>query len=258
MNLKQPVIYDVYEGEAPIKWEQMNPKPLRAILRASIQFPGTRTRREDYEVVNYVAQCRDNGIKYGLYHFLSPNGIAEQAALFLGVWNKCGGADMVPIVDVEIDLNTQYKGTIGNAVWQGHIKTFLDLLSAGTGKTPMIYTSAKYWAFVMTRSGLSMVPPVWTSSYPLWVAGYPYEPDLYSAPFASHIPSGWTQWALWQYNDKGRTNGFLANDLNTASAWYQVELGDEEEPPTPPTTYEWPDKLIAHKGTETQEYIRRA
>lgn len=256
MILKQPAIFDYYEGEYPVNFAEMNPRPLRCIFRASIQFEGTRSRREDYKVLDYINQCKALGIKYGLYHFLSPNGIAEQAALFLNVWNKCGGADMAPIVDVEIDLPRSYGGTIGNAVWQGHIKTFLDLISSGTGKTPIIYTSAKYWEFVKTRIGLSLVPPSWTSDYPLWVAGYPNDPDSYSAPWRTHIPAGWTRWAMWQYNDKGRQNGFLANDLNIASDWYKEELGNVVMPPPPPPPPPANDYWIMESPTgERKKYV---
>jgi GH25 family lysozyme M1 (1,4-beta-N-acetylmuramidase) len=226
-TLKPNAIFDFYEGEAPINFAGMNPKPLAIIFRASYQIIGGRTRRADVEVENYVAQCKAAGIKYGLYHFLTPNGIAEQAALFLSVWNKVGGANIAPIVDVEIDLQKNYQvpgAIIGQAVWQGHVKTFLDLIAAGTGRTPIIYTNVNYWQFVKTRNSLlQLVPPSWTADYPLWVAQYPDNPDSANAPAA--LPAGWTSWVMWQYNDRGRSNGFLANDLNIASAAFAAELG---------------------------------
>lgn len=260
MLLKENPIYDFSSYEDNIKWDLMaNPKPLAVIMRASIQVAGTRTRYEDKTALPYTQESRSHGFKTGLYHVLSPNGIAEQAALFLGVWNKCSGADLAPIVDVEIDLNVSYKGTIGNAVWQGHVKTFLDLVSSGTGKTPMIYTNQNYWGFVMTKNLLlQLVPPTWTKDYPLWVAQYPINPDAASAP--AKLPSGWTTWAMWQYSEAGRTNGFLANDLNTASDWYAEELGEVVTPPveppiTPPNEIVWPDKLVAWEGNSSKEYL---
>ena len=231
--LKPNAIYDFYEGEAPINFGGMIPKPLAIIFRASFQVIGGRTRRADYEVENYVAQCKAAGIRYGLYHFLTPNGIAEQAALFLDVWNKAGGANIAPIVDVEIDLRVSYSkpgAIIGNEVWQRHVKTFLDLVAAGTGKTPIIYTSKNFWSYVMTKNLIGqLTPPSWTADYPLWVAQYPYDPDSMNAPTA--MPAGWMNWCMWQYNDKGRSNGFLANDLNTASAAFAAELNGIEVPP---------------------------
>ncbi len=75
-----------------------------------------------------------------------------------------------------------------------------------------------------------MVPPTWTADYPLWVAQYPENPENVHAPMS--MPSGWTEWIMWQYSEKGRTNGFLANDLNMASDKYALELGAISQPPT--------------------------
>jgi GH25 family lysozyme M1 (1,4-beta-N-acetylmuramidase) len=232
MNIKKNPVYDFSSWEDNIKWDAMvgDNKPLAVIMRASIQNIGTRTRYEDAKAIEYVSECKKRNIKYGLYHLLSPNGIAEQAALFLGVWNKCGGAGLAPIVDVEVDLQASYKGTIGNAVWQSHVKTFLDLISAGTGKTPIIYTNRNYWSFVMTKNLIGqMIPPTWTADYPLWVAQYPTNPDAATTP--AFMPAGWAEWIMWQYADNGRQNGFLANDLNTCSEEFAAELLTTIEPP---------------------------
>jgi hypothetical protein len=258
MNLKTPAIYDIYEGEYPVKIEQMtSPKPLAVIARASWQMLGGRTRAADTRAVEYVNQCKAAGIKYGLYHFLTPNGIAEQAALFLSQWNKCSGADIAPIVDVEVDLMKSYNGTIGQQVWQNHVKTFIDLVAAGTGKTPMIYTNKNYWGFTYTRNALlQLVPPSWTADYPLWVAQYPYQPDQQATPAV--LPGGWSKWAIWQYNDAGRSNGFLANDLNTVSEWYADELGDiipPVDPPVDPPVTEFPDEVGLTIGDIIKWYV---
>lgn len=258
MQLKSNTIYDVYENEYPVKIEQMtNPKPLAVIARASWQRLGSRVRGVDTKALEYVAQCKAAGIKYGLYHFLTPNGIAEQAALFLDQWSKAGGSDLAPIVDVEVDLPKYYIGTasIGQQVWQNHVKTFLDLISAGTGKTPIIYTNKYYWGFTYTRNALlQLVPPTWTADYPLWVAQYPYQPDEQAEPMP--LPGGWSKWAIWQYNDQGRSNGFLANDLNTTSEWYAAELGEipPVDPPIDPPVDSFPEEVGLTIGTETRWY----
>lgn len=240
LTLKQYPVYDFSSWEDNIKWDSMTgaSKPLAVVMRASIQGAGTRNRFEDVTAVPYVNECKKRGLKYGLYHFLSPHGIAEQAALFLSVWKKCEGADLAPIVDVEINLPQSYPHTsikgassVGNAVWQSHVKTFIDLVAAGTGRTPIIYTNQSYWSYVCTKSGLFWYAPTWTKDYPLWVAQYPYEPDTATKPAA--LPLGWDNWIMWQYSDKGRQNGLLANDLNTCSEAYALELGSIVTPPGP-------------------------
>lgn len=245
-TLKEPKIYDYSSFEANIDWIRMGlDKPLANFFRASWQKIGTRERGIDTTAADYSARSRDLGSKVGIYHFLTPQGIAEQAALFLGQWNKIK-PDLAPAIDVEIDLglsgyyvSTRSGGSISNATWQSHVKTFIDLIAAGTGRTPMIYTNKNYWSFVCTKNVLGQfVPPSWTKDYPLWLGWYPDLPDNFSAPTTAMIPAGWTsdQWAMWQYFDKGRQNGFVANDLNVASAWYAEELGQIVLPPPPPST----------------------
>jgi GH25 family lysozyme M1 (1,4-beta-N-acetylmuramidase) len=254
MILKKPIIYDFSSHEDNVQWDQIKAQdPLAVIMRASIQVPGTRTRYEDFRAVEYMQACKSRGIRTGLYHFLTPNGIAEQAALFLSVWNKCAGATLDPIVDVEVNLPLSYphatkrgESSIGQAVWQSHVKTFIDLVASGTGRTPIIYTNQNYWNFVLTRNSLlQMVPPSWTADYPLWVAQYPASPDTASQPAA--LPKGWSEWAMWQYSDVGRQNGLLANDLNVASAWYEIELLGTEPPPPPD-----PDVVIPPPSLEAK------
>jgi len=171
--LKTPFICDLYEGEYPVNFAGMNPRPYRAIFKASGKFTDG-VRRQDYKVEEYVAQCKDLGIKYGLYHFLRPNSIAEQAELFLTVIDKVGLGNMPPTVDVEIDPQ---KVNVGFATWQLHVKTFLDIVEGALLVKPIIYTNQYYWKFLGA-------PPVWTDEYPLWMAWYttPASPDLYSAP----------------------------------------------------------------------------
>ena len=222
-QLKTPYICDVYEKEAPINWAGMEPKPYRAIFKASGKF-SDGVRRQDHEVENYVAQCKQLGIRYGLYHFLRPNNIAEQAQLYWSVWNKVGGADMPPIVDVEIILKEQRKkDRIKSHEWAYHIKVWLGLLESWSGYKPIIYTSQLYWPQTYDQLGN---PPSWADEYPLWVAWYPYPEyvDANTRPAKSMIPEGWTKWALWQYSDTGIQDGYLANDLNTISPEYAAEL----------------------------------
>lgn len=248
MLLKQPAIYDFSSWEDRIDWDKIaSGKTLAVIMRASYQILGGRTRAEDITAVAYVAECKKRGIKTGLYHFLTPNGIAEQAALFISVWNKCGGTDLPPIVDVEVDLQQYYRtapNIIGNAVWQSHIKTFIDIVASATGRTPMIYTSQKYWIFACTKNLIgSFIPPIWTKDYRLWVAQYPDSPDTWDRPTA--MPLGWSEYSLWQYAENGRQNGFIANDLNVASQEFAESLGEIiVDPPPPDPTEVYPDSFI--------------
>jgi len=228
-QLKLPFLCDVYEGDAPVAWAAMDPKPDRAILKASGKF-SDGVRRQDHEVENYIAQCRALSIPYGLYHFLRPHNIAEQAQLFQSVWDKVGGADMPPILDVEVDIKLMKKKKVNGETWAFHIKTWLDLVEASSGHKPIIYTSQRYWTFTFDRQGN---PPAWTDEYPLWVSWYPDLEfvDLNPVPAKTLMPAGWTHWELWQYRgDTGVVEGYLVNDLDTISPEYAVVL-DAQFPP---------------------------
>ncbi|MGE5073455.1 MAG: GH25 family lysozyme, partial [Anaerolineae bacterium] len=187
-------------------------------------------RRQDHEVENYVAQCRDLGIRYGLYHFLRPHSIAEQAQLFLSVWNALGGASMPPILDVEVDITQLRKKPLNRETWAFQIKTWLDMVETATGHKPMIYTSQRYWTYTFDRQGN---PPAWTDQYPLWLAWYPDREfvDTNVEPPRTVRPLGWTHWEIWQYRgDSGVAEGFAVNDLDTISPAYAALL-DEQFPP---------------------------
>jgi len=208
---KEPIAVDIYEGEYPVDIANL-PAEL-VIFRASAQF-ANHSRREDAKVDEYNRLCLENGKKRGIYHFLRPNGIAEQAQLFLNVWNRLGGTELRPVVDVEIDVDNE---GIGRSTWASQIKTFLDLVEAETGKSPIIYTSVYFWEF--TNS------PSWASNYDVWAAWYPNTPDNYTTIPANMVPKGFRNCVLWQYAENGRSNGYLANDYN----WMSPELVSELE-----------------------------
>ena len=139
---------------------------------------------------------------------------------------------MPPVIDVEIVLpKAKKKGEklINGETWASHIKVWLDLVEAGAGIRPIIYTSQLYWTHTFDRMGQ---PPAWTNHYPLWVAWYPDAAfvDANPVPSPNLIPAGWKQWGLWQYSQTGIIDGHIAEDLNTISPEYMAEL-DAQFPP---------------------------
>ena len=220
---KQPLAVDVYQGEYPV--DLANLKPYLCIFRASAQF-SDHNRAEDSRAKDYSDLCKSLGIKRGMYHFLRPNGITEQADLFLSVWDKLGGAELRPVVDVEVDPET---AGVGRGTWAHHIKTFIDLVQEHTGLSPIIYTSLYFWEFTNH--------PGWASDYDLWAAWYPYEPDNYSSLPANRTPQGFRRLAIWQYAEDGRSQGYLANDYNKLEDWLVEELGSAPPPPEKKVEY---------------------
>jgi len=224
--LKSPAIYDFYEEEYPLDWDAIKATaPLRLAFQATFGRHGRHgDDKPDRKVKQYVDEAKANGVKYGLYHFLKPNSINEQADFYLNTIQSLGGfGDMEPIVDVEHEPSRKDKNAVNGAQWAGQIKAWLDLVETASGKKPMIYTSAKFWAFTFDRQGK---PPVWTPDYRLWTAGYPYAlwVDSNVTCPKSYIPAGWTECAIWQYAEDGRYRKHPANDLNLVSDSYRDAL----------------------------------
>jgi lysozyme len=222
-QLKTPLVVDVYQEESPVDWARMNPVPYRALLQCTKgQF------HADICCGDYIQQCNALGIKYGLYHYLFPNNVNEQAELYKKTVAALGGlGHFPPIVDVEYKPPKVKHGHPDNfprgKSWATQVKTFLDAIEDWCGQKPMIYTNRYFWEFTFDHTGK---PPIWTDEYPLWVAWYPDVTivDNHNVPRESRMPQGWTKWALWQYSKSGRTDGYQANDYSLVAPGYKATL----------------------------------
>ena len=248
-KLKEPRVYDYYGGEYPVRHD---PGAVAEIFKLTDWNINGKRYYVDPYVDDYVRECMDIGVRRGLYHFLRPGSTRDQALHYLEQVDQLGGVGEWgrAIVDVELDVS---KMGIGGRDWAGQIKAWCDVVEGALGKKPMIYTGANYWQFaswIETRkvNGFNTrvrVYPEWCKDYPLWVASYPFSQfvDWNSRPIS--MPGGWGRddWWLWQYSDKGRVNGYLANDLNVLSpkgiaglGLAEVEDPGEEEPTGFPLT----------------------
>lgn len=131
------------------------------------------------------------GLDRGGYHFAEPSwppsSAAAQAAYFvsvLGTTREQGA--FPPILDLEV---TNGLSPAQLVTWT---QTFLDTVSALTGRVPVIYTDPSFWAQAMGGSTAF-------ASYPLWLADY--------GPGPPPLPGGWTSWTLWQYADNASVPG---------------------------------------------------
>ena len=222
-QLKTPVVVDVYQEEYPVDWPNMNPAPYRALLQCT-----KGQYHADIRCGDYIQECNAHGIKYGLYHYLLPNNIDEQATLYKLTVTALGGlGHFPPIVDVEYKPPKQKHEHPDNFPrgrnWAIQVKAYLDAIENWCGQKPMIYTSRYFWEFTFDHTGS---PPAWTDDYPLWVAWYPKKTtiDNTASPRDSRKPKGWTKWDLWQYSQSGRTDGYLANDYNHIAGDYKATL----------------------------------
>jgi lysozyme len=126
------------------------------------------------------------GLVRGVYQFFEPGADPTlQANLLVQNVGMLGAGDLPAIADVEV-TGGQSAATIA-----ANLSTWLDIVQAGTGKTPMIYTSPGWWDSHVGSSAFG--------AYPLWVANW----DVCSPS----LPIGWSSFQFFQYDDAGNTLG---------------------------------------------------
>ena len=243
-DLKQPALFDFYEGEIEnLNFDYLEAlNPLRSVWQVTFGPRGRHWNGKiDYGVTEFVRQMNDRGMKYGLYHLMIPGRAAEQAEFYIKAVNLLGGlGHMMPILDVE-------RTDVNGRQWAADVKTWLDIVRGTFGQPPLIYTNKYYWSFLnyrqdtpqgahpTTKPKQIIAPPPWTKDYPGWFAGYPWIPYLdgnVTMP-KTYQANGFKDWAIWQYCDQGRSAPprgfpkypvFPANDLNVISPWFQAYL----------------------------------
>lgn len=224
-QLKKPALYDFYEGESPIDWAKLlYEAPVAIAFQATFGRAGRHgDHNPDRAVAHFVDEARAHRVKYGLYHFLTPGKIAEQATFYINTVENLGGlGNMNPIVDIEYEPNPRDKNAVSGHAWANDIKQWLDLVETHFHLRPIIYTSANFWKYTFERG----MPPLWTSQYPLWTAGYPWTAwvDANKTCPPAYIPAGWKRAHLWQYAENGRTKKYSANDLNLLAPELMQEI----------------------------------
>jgi uncharacterized protein with LGFP repeats len=137
---------------------------------------------------------RSNGMVRGSYHYARPNGsptsAAEQARYFVSVAGRMqASGDLAPALDLE---DTGGLSPSQLVTW---VHSWLDTITALTGRTPIIYTYPYFWRSAMgNNTGFTQ--------YPLWIADY----NGGAAP-NTPLVGGWQGWAFWQFTDRGSIPG---------------------------------------------------
>jgi GH25 family lysozyme M1 (1,4-beta-N-acetylmuramidase) len=139
------------------------------------------------------ASMKSAGVMRGAYQFFEPGqDEVAQANLMVQKIGKLGDGDLPALVDVEA-TGGQAPATIA-----AKLRHWLQIVEAGTGKRPWIYTGAYFWQ--------DHVGDTTFGQYPLWIAAY--------VPACPSIPDGWSDWTVWQYSDGG---GSLDHDVFNGS-----------------------------------------
>lgn len=141
------------------------------------------------------ANAKSAGVIRGAYQFFRPTqNIEAQANIMIQAVGRYQPGDLPPVIDVEAD------GGLAPAAVAAKAKQWVELVKAGTGAAPIIYTGKYFWRDEVGGSRVF-------SDHALWIAQYTSKcPDL---------PLPWSRWTFWQNTDRGRIDGIRGNvDLN--------------------------------------------
>src|SRR5262249_11018703 len=130
------------------------------------------------------------GMMRGAYQFFEPDmDAASQADLVVQKVGMLGPGDLPPELDMEAQTG------LSPADVTAAIHVWMDRVTQGTGRAPVIYTGKYYWNDNVGTADFS--------GNPLWIAAYGVNcPDT---------PDAWGGWAFWQYADDGSVPGFQGN-----------------------------------------------
>ncbi|MEO8874886.1 MAG: GH25 family lysozyme, partial [Polyangiaceae bacterium] len=138
------------------------------------------------------ARMKNAGVLRSAYQFFEPaENEVTQANMVIEKVGRLGAGDLPVMLDIEV-TGGQSPGTI-----RARAQHWLDLVEAGTGKKPFVYS---YGSFLETNLGSGF------GEYPLWIAAY--------GSSCPSVPAGWNNWVVWQYSDG---SGKLDHDVFNGS-----------------------------------------
>jgi lysozyme len=154
------------------------------------------------------ANMKKANILRGAYQFFRPNeDEVAQANLLVQKVGKLGPGDLPAMIDVEV------TGGVAGATIGAKVKHWLQIVEAGTGLKPFIYTGSYFWQDSVGVTNLG--------AYKIWIAAY--------GSACPAVPPGWNNWAFWQYSDG---SGKLDHDVFNGTL-AQLKAYSPQPPPSP-------------------------
>jgi GH25 family lysozyme M1 (1,4-beta-N-acetylmuramidase) len=168
-----------------------------------------------------LAHARAAGLSVVAYAFAVPNGNgarrspvtqADYLLKYLGVMSRS-----VPVM-LDIEYNPYGRECYGLTAraMVSWISSFNSEVKAKTGRKPILYVPASWWAACTGNS-------TGFGQRQLWV------PDYTTAP-SPLLPAGWKTWSFWQYTSIGTVRGIRAaghTDLDRANPAIPPVLGNQ-------------------------------
>jgi GH25 family lysozyme M1 (1,4-beta-N-acetylmuramidase) len=172
---------------------------------------GDGTGYSDPDFTSNWSNMKAAGVLRGAYQYFEPGqDPTAQANLMIQAVGLLGGGDLPCMVDVET------TGGQSGATIAANVRTWINAVTAGTGRTPFIYTGPSFWDGSVGDTSFGSIP--------LWIADYGPPGGCPAAP------NGWANWTIWQYGDSG---GSLDQDVWNGSL---AQLEALAAPPAPACT----------------------
>jgi lysozyme len=179
-----------------------------SVANTSVKF--AIARKSDGTFLDTKFQQNWDGIKQaglirGVYQYFEPDDdVATQAQIVIDAVGTLGARDLPAMIDVEA------AGNLSNAAYAAEIGQWLDLVEAGTGKRPMIYTGKYFWQGNVASSAYNDSALV-HAAYPN--ACYSATSTTFVAPLdcwmgsCPNIADQFDDWQFWQYTSEGKVAG---------------------------------------------------
>jgi lysozyme len=196
---------DVSVWQETIDWNQVAASGVKfGIARVSY---GTGTM--DTQFQNNWDGMKQAGLIRGVYQWLRPGqDIQAQADIVINAVGMLGPGDLPAMADVE------EAGSLTKAQYAAKVQQWLDLVEAGTGKRPMIYTGKYFWDGNVASPDFKQYPLVhaqYMGSCYSSTAGFVAADDCWTGSCPT-ISDAFDDWQFWQYSSQTHVPGISKYD----------------------------------------------
>jgi lysozyme len=210
MILKQPLAVDISHWKTVNDFAAISPRPVLIITKATEHVSYT-----DPTFVKYFTLMKTAGYKRGAFHFFRRfYNATEQARHFCDTIRPYVLDDDILVLDFEEGGETAAQ-----------LIAFLGYVRAQFPRNLIMNYSRQNLmnAIPMTAAQADVL-----RQYPVWVAGYPANPDQYSSVPYFYKPNGnWGEVWLWQYTSSGVVSGISGDvDCNWMRADLIAKIGE--------------------------------
>jgi lysozyme len=188
-----------HPGGAPIDWT--------AVAGWGVDFAYIKATEGDSYVNPYFGEdwrgAGAAGLLRGAYHFARPRlplrtATYDAQVFLLNTGPFTGVNDLPPVLDLEDTGGLSGEDLVAWAdAWMAEI-------TRQTGRWPMVYSAS--WFLDGSVGGAAAL-----ADHPMWVAEYS------NAGYPQYVPSGWSNWTIWQFTPEAWIPGIpTLVDLNAS------------------------------------------